>query len=464
MRLGAIPPRTIAGQITSLIVLSVAMAFLLNFVTVSFFIASDRDRRPPPVGPFQMTTIARLADASRSEGEIAALVASARNIGIAVTRTQNIPPSDRIATPPHARRNAFFSDRPGGFPGMEPFQKNISMGPNNTVSIKLRRGGALVFPLPPEPRRGFPGFILFPLLYAFSTIAVILVGLSLYAARSIISPLSAFAAAARAVGRTADGNQIVPERGPQEIVQVARALNGMRERIHALLDERTSMLTAISHDLRTPLTRIKLRTERISPGLTKDTATEGILSDIAQMEQMLMETLSYLRDDAQSEPSLRVDLPSMLETICVQLADLGKSVSYEGPKMLVYHCQAGGMTRAISNLVDNAVKHGTRVAVTLKALGDGSLQIDVDDDGPGIPYPLRKRVFEPFFKIDSARTLKRTEGFGLGLSIARNVVEAHNGTIELLECVPHGLRVRISLPAEGPLAALGIGDNSSLST
>jgi signal transduction histidine kinase len=166
------------------------------------------------------------------------------------------------------------------------------------------------------------------------------------------------------------------------------------------------------------------------------------------MEQMLMETLSYLRDDARSEPALRVDLPSLLETICIQLADLGKSIAYEGPKMLVYRCQAGSMTRAISNLVDNAVKHGTNVTVILRTLIDGSIQIDVDDDGPGIPYPLRKRVFEPFFKIDNARTSKRTEGFGLGLSIARNVVEAHNGTIELLECVPHGLRVRICLPAE----------------
>jgi signal transduction histidine kinase len=459
MRLGAILPRTIAGQITGLIVLSVAMAFLLNFVAV-FFIASDRDRRPPPFGPFQIITIARLADASRSEEDIAALVASARRIGIAVSRTQSIPPSDRIAIPPRARRNAFFFDHPGGFPDMERFQKNIILGPDNTVLIQLQRGGALIFPMPPEPRRGFPGFILFPVLYVLSTIAVILVGLSLYAARSIISPLSAFAAAARAVGRTAEGDQIVPERGPQEIVQVARALNGMRERIRALLDERTSMLTAISHDLRTPLTRIKLRAERISPGPEKSVATEGILSDIAQMEQMLTETLSYLRDDALSEPSLRVDLPSMLETICIQLADLGKSIAYEGPKTLVYNCQAGGLTRAISNLVENAVKHGTHVLVTLKSLADGSVKIDVDDDGPGIPYPLRKRVFEPFYKIDSARTSKPTEGFGLGLSIARNVVEAHKGTIELLECAPHGLRVRICLPAEGSLAALRSGDNS----
>jgi signal transduction histidine kinase len=103
------------------------------------------------------------------------------------------------------------------------------------------------------------------------------------------------------------------------------------------------------------------------------------------MEQMLMETLSYLRDDAQSEPSLRVDLPSMLETICIQLADLGKSITYEGPEKLVDRCQAGGITRAVRNLVDNAVKHGTNVAVTLKSLTDERFQIDVDDDGPRHP-------------------------------------------------------------------------------
>src|SRR5258708_30441175 len=117
MRLGAILPRTIAGQITGLIVLSVAMAFLLNFVALFCFIASDRDSRPPPFGPFQIITIAQLADASRSEEEIAALVASARRIGIAVNRTQSIPSSDEIALPP-VRTRMPFSDRPGGFPGM----------------------------------------------------------------------------------------------------------------------------------------------------------------------------------------------------------------------------------------------------------------------------------------------------------------------------------------------------------
>ena len=446
MRLSAILPRTIAGQITGLIILAVAMAFLLNFVVVFFFITSDRERRPPPIGPFQIGTIAQLADVAGSDEEITALVANARRIGIAVNRTQGVRPSDKSDTTFAPARMSF--GRPRGLPEMEQFGKNVSIGANNTVRVQLQRRGALVFSLPPRSSGRFPGFFLFPVLYALSTIAVILVGLSLYAARSIISPLSAFAAAARAVGRTTDSNQIVSERGPQEIVQVARALNSMRDRIHALLEERTSMLTAISHDLRTPLTRIKLRAERISPGSIENAPAEGILSDIAQMEQMLVETLSYLRDDARSEPALRVDLPSLLETICIQLADLGKSIAYEGPKRLVYRCQAGSMTRAISNLVDNAVKHGTNVTVVLRALVDGNIQIDVDDDGPGIPYALRKRVFEPFFKIDNARTSNRTEGFGLGLSIARNVVEAHKGTIELLECVPHGLRVRVCLPAE----------------
>ncbi|HEY2010784.1 MAG TPA: ATP-binding protein [Rhizomicrobium sp.] len=445
MRLRAIVPETIAGQVTGLIVLSVAMAFLLNLVAI-FIIASDRDSRPPLLGPFQIITIAQLANASRSEEEIATLVASARHIGIAVNRRQSIPPSDKIM--PLARARMPFFDRLEGVPGFEMFQKNTTIGADNTVRIQLQRGGTLIFPMPPELHGGFPGFILFPVLYVLSTIAIICVGLSLYAARSIISPLSAFAAAARAVGRTTDGNQAVPERGPQEIVQVARALNGMRDRIHALLDERTSMLTAISHDLRTPLTRIKLRAERLSLTPAQSAITEGILLDIVQMEQMLTETLSYLRDDAQSEPSLRADLPSMLETICIQPADLGKLIAYDGPKTLVYCCQAGRMMRAINNLVENAVRHGTNVAVTLRSRADGDIQIDVDDDGPGIPYSLHKRVFEPFFKIDSARTSDRTEGFGLGLSIARNVVEAHKGTIELIECVPHGLRVRIVLPAE----------------
>jgi signal transduction histidine kinase len=164
------------------------------------------------------------------------------------------------------------------------------------------------------------------------------------------------------------------------------------------------------------------------------------------MEQMLSETLTYLRDDARTESTLFVDLPSVLQTISTEWTDLGKAVTYDGPGRLTYRCKLSAITRAINNLVDNAVKFGTQVWITLEELPDGQVQIDVVDDGPGISEANRDRAFEPFFKADTARGTKGKEGFGLGLSIARRVIEDHSGKIELLESVPHGLRVRIRLP------------------
>jgi signal transduction histidine kinase len=165
------------------------------------------------------------------------------------------------------------------------------------------------------------------------------------------------------------------------------------------------------------------------------------------MEQMLGETLGYLRDDGRVETAVPVDLPSVLQTICTELTDLGEMINYQGPTRLVYRCKPSAMTRAVSNLVDNAVKFGATVTVSLSRLSDGGIQIDVADDGPGISYPHRSRVFEPFFKSDSSRR-SGGEGFGLGLSIAKRIVESHEGRIELFDCVPRGLRVCISLPPQ----------------
>jgi signal transduction histidine kinase len=192
---------------------------------------------------------------------------------------------------------------------------------------------------------------------------------------------------------------------------------------------------------------MKLRVEKLSSNGLNNAVTDGMLLDIARMEQMLGETLGYLRDDSRTETAVPVDLPSILQTVCTELADLGETISYGGPAKLVYRCKPSAMTRAVSNLVDNAVKFGATVSVSLSRLSDGGIQIDVADDGPGISYSHRSRVFEPFFKSDSSRR-SGGEGFGLGLSIAKRIVESHGGRIELFDCAPRGLRVCISLPPQ----------------
>jgi signal transduction histidine kinase len=271
--------------------------------------------------------------------------------------------------------------------------------------------------------------------------------LSVYALRWIITPLSSVAAAAHFFGRSPDDDRVVNRSGPREIAQVADALNDMRTRIRALLDGRTRMLAAISHDLRTPLTRLRLRAERVADPELR----EGMLGEITRVTRMLDETLDYLRADVRSESASRVDLPSVLHTICTEFADVGHAISYEGPAHLAWICRPGVLMRAISNVVDNAVKHGSAVTVALRACGQGAVEIDVADDGPGIDPSLRQRVFDPFFKGDGARSSNRS-GFGLGLSIAREVIKGHGGDIHFLDRAPRGLIVRMSLPGDAGAA------------
>jgi signal transduction histidine kinase len=272
-------------------------------------------------------------------------------------------------------------------------------------------------------------------------ITFIIVFLSIYAVRWVTAPLLSIASAARSFGRTSGESGMLHEDGPREIAQVAEALNDMRRRIRVLVDDRTRMLAAISHDLRTPLARLQLRAEHLPDASGKD----GMLHDIAIVNDMLGETLAYLRESGSSEPIYRVDLPSLLQTICAEFIDVGHCVSYEGPGRYTFACRARALTRAITNVIDNGIKHGGSVTVALQECSAIAVRIEISDDGPGIAPELLDKVFEPFFKVDNARSSSGRPGFGLGLSIAREIVRAHGGEIELFPHAPHGLTVRISL-------------------
>ena len=314
-------------------------------------------------------------------------------------------------------------------------------------SSRISDKDALVFES--SPRKPFLNFVLVQIACALGAIIFIVLFLSLYAVRWITSPLSSIASAARSFGHASAEEGALSPDGPLEIAQVAEALNDMRKRVRSLVDERTQMLAAISHDLRTPLTRLRLRTERLPDG----GAREGMLRDIATINDMLSETLAYLREGGQLEPVLLADLPSLLQTICAQFTDFGHRVSYEGPDRFAFSCRAHALNRAVTNVVDNGVKHGVAVLVTLQVLSDSAVQIEISDDGPGIPTPLQEKVFEPFFKGDSARPSSGRGGFGLGLSIARDIVRRHGGTIELIDRIPRGLIVRFRVVAQPAASA-----------
>ncbi|TDK31750.1 HAMP domain-containing protein [Rhizobium deserti] len=265
---------------------------------------------------------------------------------------------------------------------------------------------------------------------------------SVFAVWAITRPLRRIASAAMKADISL-GPAPFEERGSVEIVALARALNGMQRRISTMVEARTRMLRGISHDLRTPLTRLRLRAERVK----EDEVREGLLADVERIDHLLKESLDYLRDNHQREEAQRADLASLLQTVCDEFADMGHDVTYQGPSRLVAEFRPLALTRAVTNLCENAVKFGTKVEVTLSE-GMGQAVVEVADDGPGIPDQYRNRVLEPFFKLDAARR-DADAGFGLGLSIVSEIVEAHHGALELLDRQPKGLIARLTIPLGG---------------
>jgi len=308
------------------------------------------------------------------------------------------------------------------------------------LAVRLADGTGYLVDLPamgPRPQRPLYWFIA-----VLATAAIVIVVLSLWAMRGLTAPLRRFAAAADAVGSGAETALV--EQGPTEIRQLARALNHMRERIRRLIDDRTRMLAAMSHDLRTPLTRLRLRAETLPEGDTR----RQVMRDLHLMETMVNTALSFLRDQDGRERDEMVDLSTVLQAICDEFAAIGHDVRYEGPDHLTLRCRPDALARALANLVDNAVKYGTAAILTLAAPGgDGTVTITVADDGPGITPEEMALVFEPFYRSDQARTLERDRGFGLGLPIAQRIIEGHGGTLELRTRAPHGLTAVVTLPA-----------------
>jgi len=269
--------------------------------------------------------------------------------------------------------------------------------------------------------------------------------LGVWAGRALSSPLSAFARAAENFSLNRSSPPL-PENGPEEIKSAARALNRMRERITALMNDRTRMLAAISHDLRTPITRLRLRSEYI-----EDQAQRAqTVRDLDQMQSMLESVLSLLRSESAVKPTL-VDVAALLQMVCEQFSDCGHAVSYSGPDRAAFVLRPDEIIRAVTNLVQNATRFGARIDVAL-LVSEDQLVIDVSDDGPGIPDERKTAMLEPFVRGEDARTMDETSGFGLGLSIAQAIVTAHDGTLELLDNTPKGLRVRLRLAkhSDGP--------------
>jgi signal transduction histidine kinase len=305
-----------------------------------------------------------------------------------------------------------------------------------TGSLELSDGSWLNFGIPLPPFQPFWETRNFLLILMTTLIAL---AVSVWAVRRASAPLSVFASAADRLGLDMNAPPMT-EKGPREVRQAANAFNGMQRRLQRFVSDRTQMLAAISHDLRTPITRMKLRAELIED----EEPRRKMLADLDEMEAMIAATLAFARDNFANERRAALDLAALLQTVCDEAADAGAAARYDGPDRLAF---AGGPTalkRAFANLVENAVKYGGAAGVGLAAT-TGTATVTVDDDGPGIPESELDRVFDPFYRIETSRS-RETGGVGLGLAVVRSVVRGHGGDITLANRPEGGLRVTVTLP------------------
>ena len=263
---------------------------------------------------------------------------------------------------------------------------------------------------------------------------------SILVLRRLTRPLGELAQAADALGR----GEILPPlepTGPSEIRRTTAAFNTMQDRLHRFVADRTRMLAAISHDLRTPLTSLRLRAEFIKDD---DENREKILAILSEMERITEAALAFARDEQASEETEDTEIASLCRSVADELVDLGMDVSVAAADPVVLACHPVALKRAIRNVVENAAHYGERARLTISRLPD-RIEIRVEDDGPGIPEDEFDTVFEPFTRLETSRSAE-TGGVGLGLAIARNIMRAHGGDIRLENLPSRGLGVTMSLP------------------
>ncbi|MFD1911108.1 ATP-binding protein [Halodurantibacterium flavum] len=269
--------------------------------------------------------------------------------------------------------------------------------------------------------------------------AILVAGVGVLTVRRIASPLRQLTYAAERLGR---GEAVPPLelRGPEDIRRTTIAFNSMQERLHRFVGDRTRMLAAIGHDLRTPLTTLRLRAELVEgPELQ-----ERMLATIDEMQAMTESTLSLVSQETSAEPTRTIDLTALVESVCDDLAELGHPVRFVPGKRLDYRCRPEGLRRMIRNLIENAVRYAGGADVRL-VNDNAGVRILVEDEGPGIPIDSFEEVFSPFFRLEGSRS-RETGGIGLGLSIARAIARQHGGDIILSPREP-GLQAAVVLPA-----------------
>ena len=340
------------------------------------------------------------------------------------------------ASPPAARMG------PGFMPHSRWMEPGAAMhfgsqpGVSFVAQVRLNDGVLLTFDSrQPAGTASWP----YRLLLSLAVLLAAVIAVSLLAVRWTTRPLKDFADAADELGRNIDRPPMA-ERGPTEVRRAARAFNTMQERLARYIGERAATLAAMSHDLKTPVNRLRLRAELLDDGEAK----RKISQDLEEMESMVRATLDFMQGSESAEKPQPIDLTALLESIASDARDTGGNVTVEGAASRPYVGRPQALKRCVANLVGNAVQYGNSASILIEDSAD-RLVIRIRDRGAGIPEPELERVFEPFYRLERSRS-RDTGGTGLGLSIARQIAQLHGGTLKLQNLKERGLEAVLSLP------------------
>lgn len=307
-----------------------------------------------------------------------------------------------------------------------PFQVQVRLDDGTWVSCTHRLPDGLIS-LP------------YRLLASLVVLLVSVMLISVFAVKRITHPLAVLADAADALGQDI-GRAPLAERGPREVSRSARAFNAMQARLARFLQDRSRMLAAISHDLKTPITRLRLRT-----ALLKDSELEqGFSQDLDEMESMIGQTLEFMRDTSASEQVQGVDIDALLERLIEEARLAGREIRVVGRCRAPYAGRLLALKRCLGNLVDNALRYGGNATAYVEDT-ETVLTLRIVDQGPGIPENRLEQVFEPFYRLDSSRS-RASGGTGLGLAIARSIARGHGGDLHLCNRPEGGLEAVLELP------------------
>jgi signal transduction histidine kinase len=287
---------------------------------------------------------------------------------------------------------------------------------------------------------GFPNEFQRQAMWLFALGSVPLVPLAWLFSRALVAPIQRFSIASQRLGSDTRAEPL-PLDGPREMRAAIDSFNTMQARLNRLLEERTHMIGAIAHDLRTPLTRLAFRLESLPPPLG-----DKVNADIQEMKAMVSAALDFVRERSTGGRRERLDFRLLVESVVDDQTDVGNDVTLQEGDPIVLSGDSTALRRVVVNLVENALKYGERARLRLKKHAQ-DCTLDIDDDGPGIPSSQQERVFQPFYRIETSRN-RNTGGIGLGLATVRAIVLDHGGSIGLRNRPEGGLRVTVTIPAE----------------